>query len=78
MKQRQQQISDYLCEQNRVLREQLGVRRTAVRNLPRAGVAESGIMKITGHRTRGIFERYKITEQSDTVEDGKVVEELLK
>jgi uncharacterized protein YbjT (DUF2867 family) len=53
------------------------LRRTAVRNLRRAGVAESVIMKITGHRTRGVFERYNITDQSDTVEAGKLAEEFL-
>jgi integrase len=53
------------------------LRRTAVRNLRRAGVAESVIMKITGHRTRGIFERYNITDQSDTLEAGQIAEEFL-
>jgi integrase len=53
------------------------LRRTAVRNLRRAGVAESVIMKITGHRTRGVFERYDITDQSDTLEAGKMAEEFL-
>ena len=53
------------------------LRRTAVRNLRRAGVAESVIMKITGHRTRGVFERYNITDQSDTLEAGKMAEEFL-
>jgi integrase len=53
------------------------LRRTAVRNLRRAGVAESVIMKITGHRTRGVFERYNITDQSDTQEAGKMAEEFL-
>ena len=53
------------------------LRRTAVRNLRRAGVAESVIMKITGHRTRGVFERYNITDQSDTREAGKLAEEFL-
>jgi integrase len=53
------------------------LRRTAVRNLRRSGVAESVIMKITGHRTRGVFERYNITDQSDTLEAGKIAEEFL-
>ena len=53
------------------------LRRTAVRNLRRAGVAESVIMKITGHRTRGVIERYNITDQSDTLEAGRLAEEFL-
>lgn len=36
------------------------------------------IMKIAGHRTRGIFERYNnITDQSDTQEAGRLAEEFL-
>ena len=53
------------------------LRRTAVRNLRRAGVAESVIMKITGHRTRAVFERYNITDQSDTQEAGRMAEKFL-
>jgi integrase len=53
------------------------LRRTAVRNLRRAGVAETVIMKITGHRTRSVFERYNITDHTDTQEAGRKAEEFL-
>jgi integrase len=53
------------------------LRRTAVRNLRRAGVPETVIMKITGHRTRAVFERYNITDHSDTQEAGRQAEKFL-
>lgn len=44
------------------------LRRTAARNLRRAGVAEGVITKIGGWRTRSVFERYAIVSQADIVE----------
>jgi integrase len=38
-------------------------RRTAVRNLIRAGVAQSVAMELTGHKTPAIFKRYAITDE---------------
>jgi integrase len=37
-------------------------RRTAVRNLERAGVPRSAAMKLTGHKTEAVYRRYAITD----------------
>ncbi len=44
------------------------LRRTAARNLRKAGVAEGVIMKIGGWKTRSVFERYAIVSQTDIAE----------
>jgi ABC transporter substrate binding protein len=52
----------YLGLAGRILHD---FRRTAVRNLERAGVSRSVAMKMTGHKTEAVYRRYAIVSEAD-------------
>lgn len=44
------------------------LRRSAIKNLMKAGVKEKVAMEISGHKTRAVFDRYHIVDTDDVVE----------
>jgi integrase len=53
------------------------LRRSAVRNMDRAGIPRATIRKIIGHETDAMFDRYRIVDQNDVREAGEKAERYL-
>jgi integrase len=54
------------------------MRRSAVRNFRRAGLSESEGMRLSGHRTRNVYDRYNILDDEDVKNATNKAQEHLK
>jgi integrase len=50
-------------------------RRSAVRNMKKAGLQDLEAMRISGHLTRDVFDRYNIIDEDDLADAGTRLEE---
>lgn len=53
------------------------LRRSAARNMDRRGISRNVIMKIMGHKTQSMFDRYRIGDHADLLEAARKMESQL-